>query len=58
MICQTSDCQIDATHRLFWPGKEPLAVCQRHQEWALEVAKAMSFYLHTELIIEPEKEEP
>ncbi len=41
-------CSLVATHRMFWPGHEPISVCEAHKKQALEIAEAMGFTLHME----------
>ena len=38
-------CGAPATQRVFWPGREPLLMCEAHAERARGVSNAMSFYL-------------
>jgi hypothetical protein len=35
---------------VFWPGREPLMMCERHASMAVGVSQAMGVYLHTEAI--------
>lgn len=47
-MCETNDCNKPAKYRVFWPSRKPLRMCTGHRDWAVKVAAAMSFYLHTE----------
>ena len=48
--CGTNSCQETASIRMFWPGKEPMPVCVPCADRAKNIAEAMGFYLHMELI--------
>ncbi len=48
MKCQQVECDVDATGRIYWPGREPTLVCSLHHSKALAIAEAMGFHLHTE----------
>lgn len=48
MNCKQRNCDNVATHRVFWPGNEPLETCKIHAQTALTMANAMGFHLHVE----------
>ncbi len=48
MKCEQVGCDVDATARMYWPGRKPTLVCLLHHSKALAVAEAMGFHLHTE----------
>ena len=46
--CQQTDCDVKSTHRVFWPGREPMELCMKCADRAKGVSMAMGFYLHME----------
>ena len=50
MVCESEkpSCERQATWRVFWPGVGPVLMCDEHRGWALRIADAMGFRLHTE----------
>ncbi len=42
---RVATCGAPATHRVYWPGREPLDMCERHARRALTVADTMGFAL-------------
>lgn len=53
--CSSNNCDDDATQRVFWPGKEPLPMCYKHVQGAINVSNAMGFYLHVEQLKQGEQ---
>ena len=47
-ICGTESCEQRSTHNVYWPGREPMTMCEEHTAWAKTVAEAMSFHLHVQ----------
>lgn len=47
---ETEQCPNEAKARMFWPGNEPLYICDRCAAGAKNIANAMGFYLHFEEI--------
>jgi len=45
MECGQLDCEKEATHRLFWPGKDPAPSCEEHKELGVTLSLAMGFSL-------------
>lgn len=52
--CGTKSCDAAATHRVFWPSREPLPMCELCKNQAETVSSAMGFYLHVEELPEPD----
>ena len=50
-MCESNGCENEATDRVFWPGKEPLAMCNVCKDRALLIADALGMHLHTEAIV-------
>ena len=50
MVCGSENCQEEAVARAFWPGKEPIYFCPACLTRARNVAVAMGFYLHVEVL--------
>jgi hypothetical protein len=51
MKCQQQNCNEDATHKVYWPGKpEPLLMCARHKRVSEYLADAMGMNLCVEPI--------
>jgi hypothetical protein len=48
VVSTERECGEPAVMRVFWPGREPLAMCAKHAGMALGVAAAMGMHLHTE----------
>lgn len=46
--CGQIDCCSEATFRMYWPGGQPLLVCDMHREAAAKIVRAMGLYLHVE----------
>jgi hypothetical protein len=46
--CGQANCEKPATHRMFWPGSEPLPICEDCKPKAERIAGAMGFHLHFE----------
>jgi hypothetical protein len=46
--CGTNSCRNKSEFRVFWPGNEPLGLCQPCNDRALGIASAMGFHLHSE----------
>ena len=46
-------CPRPATHRIFWPGKEPNRMCEAHALHAKAIADAMGFHLVVETEEQP-----
>jgi len=47
--CSTATCHATATHRVFWPGRDPLGMCEACARRAQRISASMSFHL----VIEP-----
>jgi hypothetical protein len=47
--CSTATCHAVATHRVFWPGRDPLGMCEACARRAQRISAAMGFHL----VIEP-----
>jgi hypothetical protein len=47
-------CNEKASHRAFWPGCEPIDICQKHVVQLRNVAAALGFYCHTEPVDDDE----
>ena len=45
-------CGAPAAARVFWPGREPLPMCERHAGMAKGASNALGMYLHVEAVIE------
>jgi hypothetical protein len=41
-------CDEPTVARVFWPGREPLVMCAKHERGARTVAAAIGLHLHTE----------
>ena len=52
MKCNQIGCDEVATHKVFWPGREPLPTCKEHTQIAVRIAWSMGLYVHTEEIEE------
>ena len=50
MICNQDNCVEPATHRVFWPGREPGVSCEKHAQKAQAVGRAMGCYIHIEVL--------
>lgn len=48
MKCNQMGCSSIATHRVFWPGREPLPTCWFHVQIAIGIANSMGLYVHAE----------
>jgi len=48
--CSQLDCEDEAEYRVFWPGKPPKPMCQKHSDKAIDVGKAIGCYIHVEMI--------
>lgn len=51
MRCSQEKCENIATHRMFWPGREPMYICYTCLSKAQMIATTMGFYLHTEKLV-------
>jgi hypothetical protein len=47
-ICRQHGCEKPATHRMFWPGREPTPQCEEHAEKGKAVGEFMGVYIHIE----------
>jgi hypothetical protein len=43
--CKQVGCQNKAAYRFTWPGYDEAGICERHAEWAGDIAEAMGFHL-------------
>src|SRR5216117_1035684 len=48
MKCCQQDCTDEATHKVFWPGREILVMCQLDKIKAQALAAAMGCFIYTE----------
>jgi len=48
--CEQEDCRRTASHRIFWPGREPLRLCPLCCLRAVTVATGMGFHLVHEVL--------
>ena len=52
MKCNQEKCEKESTHRVFWPGREPLEMCADCTAKAEGVGRAIGCYIYTQPIIE------
>ena len=48
MKCCQDGCELTATERVFWPGREPVLMCVDHCAKARRVGDAIGCYIHAE----------
>ena len=46
--CGTKTCEAKGVNHVFWPGREPLPMCEPCTDRAKNISAAMGFYLHVE----------
>lgn len=46
--CEQAICKGTASHRVFWPGRPPLLVCDPCKDKALGVGQAIGLFVYTE----------
>lgn len=44
-ICHQKDCDMEATDRYTWPGKNESFICEQHASQAAHIASAMGMHL-------------
>ena len=49
-MCETAECNDTAVARVFWPGAEPLAMCQPCTNRAERVAATVGVHIPTEAL--------
>lgn len=50
MCGQLGGCADQAVAKVFWPGREPSLMCERHKAVALRIAETMGFFLAIEML--------
>jgi hypothetical protein len=55
-ICGQQTCDESATHRVFWPGRDPINACLNCADKAKGISAAMGFHLVVEPLAEREKQ--
>lgn len=49
MKCNQINCDKEATHIVYWPGKSPPPQsCEEHAKMAMRIAQAMGLTIHVE----------
>jgi len=46
--CNEESCDQPSTHRINWPGRLPLNMCQHHAQGAQKVGDAIGCHIHIE----------
>lgn len=50
VTCVQEGCTEQAKQRMFWPGRPPKPVCDRHRKMAENIGAVMGTYIHTEAL--------
>jgi len=56
--CGQSSCNNRAQERMFWPGRDPVPICETCKAAAENIANAMGFYLYFEALLDEGNQKP